>query len=52
MNCPNLKELFGDRFRVTVEESYYADTGNQKRVDVESPGCLACGWSRMVISES
>jgi hypothetical protein len=25
MDCPNLKELFADRYRVVVEESYYAE---------------------------
>jgi hypothetical protein len=25
MNCPNLKELFGDRYRIIVEESHAAD---------------------------
>ena len=26
-DCINLKEMFGDRYKVTYEESYYADHG-------------------------
>ena len=58
-NCPNLKELFGDRFRVVVEESYYADTGNEKRVAVDPwllliPGkhghCFPWSETRLAVS--
>ena len=28
MNCPNLKELYGDRFKVRYEESYFAEHGS------------------------
>ncbi len=28
MDCINLKQMFGDQFKVAYEESYYADHGN------------------------
>ena len=31
MDCPNLKRLYGDRFRVTYEESYTAERGEGAR---------------------
>ena len=33
MECVNLKERFGDRFRVTYEESYEADHGDGARAE-------------------
>ncbi len=33
MDCINLKERFGDRFKVTYEESYYAQFGPNARIE-------------------
>ena len=33
MDCVNLKKRFGDRFRVTYEESYYAQYGPNARIE-------------------
>jgi hypothetical protein len=33
MTCINLKERFGDRFKVVYEESYYADRGENARAE-------------------
>ena len=33
MDCINLKERFGDRFKVAYEESYYAQHGPNARVE-------------------
>ncbi len=33
MDCINLKERFGDRFKVTYEESYYAQYGPNAQIE-------------------
>jgi hypothetical protein len=34
-NCPNLKELFGDRYRIKVEESHGAERGTEIKRNVD-----------------
>lgn len=31
MDCIDLKKMFGDRFRIGIDESYFADTGSSTR---------------------
>ena len=33
MECPNLRELFGEAYRLAFEESYHAEHGENARVD-------------------
>jgi hypothetical protein len=33
MNCVNIKERFGGKYRITYEESYYAQYGENARVE-------------------
>ncbi len=42
MDAINLKQLFGDRYRVTYEESYYAERGADARSDDPALQILLC----------
>ena len=59
MKCPNLKELFGDRYRVIVEESHQAERGTEIKRAVDPwllviPGkyghCFPWSDSRLAVS--
>ena len=58
-NCPNLKELFGDRYRVKVEESHHAERGTEVKRNVDPwllliPGqyghCFPWSETRLAVS--
>ena len=40
--CPNLKELFGDRYKVSYEESYFAEHGQRGRADAPWLQVIQC----------
>ena len=47
MDCINLKERFGDRFKVAYEESYYAQHGENARVEDPVYMIIPCKWGHL-----
>lgn len=47
MDCIDLKERFGDRFRVTYEDSYYAQYGPNARTEDPWYMVIPCKWGHV-----